>query len=292
MNILYHTSGATGTGRLVRGLTIATALRRRNIQADFSIVSGSTFGFLAESLGVKHTEIPFEDADLLSEKNFHSSQLFKAITELNPDVLIIDLVWLSLCHMLSELPGKKIFLSRQVNPAYFRARLGSGTVSFDPSWFDMIIRTEPFELPFPSVSIGPMILRNRDEIFSRDGALRKLGLPENERYCLVSHNGEPGEFGRISRDFSYLKDAGYHLTFSSNYHDGLFPAVDCFNAFDHLVCGAGYNSFWEAVYFGKDATFVAMPRRFEDQALRVSTCSGYRFDENGADQLADIIMSL
>ena len=55
----------------------------------------------------------------------------------------------------------------------------------------------------------------------------------------------------MKKTYSYLEDEGYQMVYSTNYKGGLFPAVDYFNAFEMLICGAGYNSFWEAVYFDR-----------------------------------------
>ncbi len=38
---------------------------------------------------------------------------------------------------------------------------------------------------------------------------------------------------------------------SINYEGGIFPVVNYFNAFDLIICGASYNSFWEAIYLKK-----------------------------------------
>ena len=48
---------------------------------------------------------------------------------------------------------------------------------------------------------------------------------------------------------------------------------------------AGYNAFWEARYFGKEACFAPFPRHFEDQYHRVRVNSDYVPKENGADEL-------
>ena len=63
-------------------------------------------------------------------------------------------------------------------------------------------------------------------------------------------------------------------------------------SFDLVVCGAGYNAFWEIIYFNKEAAFEPVPRRFEDQYRRVRECQEHYFDENGADQLVDLILGL
>ena len=68
--------------------------------------------------------------------------------------------------------------------------------------------------------------------------------------------------------------------------------MDYFNAVDLVVCGAGYNQVWEANYFGKKALFEVLDVNFSDQRLRIRTGQSFRFDENGADQLAEIIRKL
>ncbi len=92
--------------------------------------------------------------------------------------------------------------------------------------------------------------------------------------------------------YSYLEDEGWKMVYSTNYQGGLFPAVDYFNAFEMLICGAGYNAFWEAVYFQKEAIFVPQQRRFENQAWRVAECQDYQFTRNGADELVEMILGL
>jgi UDP-N-acetylglucosamine:LPS N-acetylglucosamine transferase len=151
---------------------------------------------------------------------------------------------------------------------------------------------EPFESMIKSDRINPIIIRNRDEILPRKAALDKLGIKSGKKVCLFAFNGKAGEFERIKKMYSYLEDVGYRVEYTTNYKGGLFPAVDYFNAFDLVICGAGYNAFWEAVYFKKEAVFVPVPRRFESQEKRINECQGYSFDINGADQLVDIILNL
>jgi hypothetical protein len=93
--------------------------------------------------------------------------------------------------------------------------------------------------------------------------------------------------------YSYLESAGYRMIYSTNYSaEGFFPIVDYYNAVDFIVSGAGYNQFWEIIYFNKEAVFVPVRRIFEDQGKRIRECQEHYFVENGADQLVDIIMKL
>jgi UDP-N-acetylglucosamine:LPS N-acetylglucosamine transferase len=82
------------------------------------------------------------------------------------------------------------------------------------------------------------------------------------------------------------------MVYATDHPAGLFPAVDYFNAVDYLICGAGYNAFWEAVYFQKEAYFIPLPRNFEDQRRRVAECQDHLFEENGADQLVELLLQL
>ena len=151
---------------------------------------------------------------------------------------------------------------------------------------------EPFPTDQPLRRINPIVIRNRDEILPRKEALRKLGLTETGNHCLFAFNGKPGEFEDARKMYSYLGDEGYQMVYSTNYKGGLFPAVDYFNAFEMLICGAGYNAFWEAVYFQKETIFVPQQRRFENQSWRVEECQEYAFERNGADELVELILGM
>ena len=140
--------------------------------------------------------------------------------------------------------------------------------------------------------VNPIILHNRDEIMSKEVVLKKLGLADDKPVCLLAYNGHPGDFVNVQKTYSYLEDEGYRMVYSTNYSGGIFPVVDYFNAVDLLICGGGYNAFWEAKYFEKDAIIVPTHARFEDPQVRISIGQDFAFKENGADQLADIIMKL
>lgn len=290
MKILYYTSGVTGSGRIVSGIAIANALKRRNIECEYVILSSSNFAFLAGE--IRHIEIPIEDEHALSATHCRDSMLYKTITGINPDVLLVDLQWFTLHHFIDELPCKKIFLSRQVHDRFFAIPLPNEKLVFRPESYNRVLATEPFASAIPMERINPIVIRNRDEILPGDAARTRLNLDGNRQTCLFSFNGHPGDFERVRKSYSYLGDI-YNMIYTTNYKDGgLFPVVDYFNAFDFIVCGAGYNQFWEVIYFDKEAVFEPTRTIFEDQARRIRECQEYYFDVNGADQLADMIIRI
>jgi hypothetical protein len=293
VNILYYTGGLSGSGHVVQGISIFNALRRRGSEAAYTILSSNpAFTGLADRMGVTHCEVPFEDEGRLSQTTFASSALYTTILSVRPDVLIVDLFWFPLFHFIRELPCRKIFLCRQVADNFFSVRTAEETLIFRPEDYDLTLATEPFQTYAPLTRIDPLVIRNRDEIMSREDVERALHLGGNAPRCLFAFSGKPEVLARAKEEHARSVSGGYEIVYSTDYEGGIFPAVDYFNAFDILVCGAGYNAFWEAVYFGKRAEFVPQKVRFEDQARRVEECRGYSFERNGADRLVDLIMEL
>ncbi len=295
MRVVYYTSGITGSGRVVRGIAIANAFARKNIPCTFTILHSSRFGFLADGFA-NQIEIPLEDERAHSAEKYESSSLYRTLAELDPDVLIVDLVWFTLHNFIRSLRCKKIFLLTQIaDKRFFSINVSDGPLVFEPVRFDLLVQAEPLPVDIGARIINPIILRNRDEILPRERAIDGLGLdPAGDvSNCLFAYNGEPGEYTFIKNKYAYLEEAGYRMLYSTNYAGrGHFPIVDYFNAFDFIVSGVGYNAFWEIVYFDKEAAFEPVKRRFEDQSWRVRECQEYYFDANGADQLADMIMKL
>ncbi len=298
MRVVYYTSAKTGSGHIVLGLSVYNGLKRAGEDFSFSILTSAAFTDLAERIGVSVRRIPGENEHHLSRSNYKTSALYRTLLDLKPDVLIVDLSWFTLYQFIDELECKKIFLCRQIEDAAFIIPLPEGPLRFEPDHYDRVFAIEPFESSLKMERLNPLIIRNRDEILPREAALHALGGGESEKekegskLCLFAFNGKPGEFEEKRKTYAYLEDEGYTIFYTSNFHGGLFPAVDYFNAVDLLICGAGYNAFWEAVYFKKDAIFVPVRRRFENQRLRVETCAEFEFTENGADQLAREIFSM
>ena len=295
MKLLYYTAGMTGAGHVVRGMAIGNALTRRGIDCSYLLLSTNPFACLADSLGINHIGLPVEQADRLSLAHCHDSALYRCIVEEQPDVLIVDHFWFTLYHFLPELPCRKVFICRQIADTTFRVDLPGGTLVFQPADYDLVLGIEPFRSGVITRFIDPIVLRNRHEILSRPAATERLSLDFDGKACLYALNGRPGEFEERRDRYAYLEDAGYAMIYSTNYETGgesLFPAVDYFNAFDLVICGAGYNAFWEAVYFKKEAVFVPFPRINEDQARRIEECQQYEFDKNGADEIVDLILKM
>lgn len=292
MKIVYYTTGVSGSGRIVRGIAIGNALKRGNVECDFLILCA---GGSAEMAGRFYTciEIPLEDERMLSRRMYESSHLYRTLSELDPDVLIVDRLWFAPYHFIDGLRCKKIFLTIMVRDEFFHIDLPDGKIEFESARYDRVLCIEPFTGRVPMQSINPVIIRNRDEILPRESAARLLGISPEKRNCLIALNFKEGHIERLVEKYAYLGSEGYEIFNTTNIGGGgVFPIVDYFNAFDFIVCGAGYNQFWEVVYFDKEAVMEPLPLQYSDTIWRLQNCQEYYFDVNGADQLVDIITSL
>lgn len=290
MKIAYYTSGVSGSGRLVQGIAIRNALERRGLPADFTILHSAPDARILD--GISQVLLPMEKVRQTDEDNFAGSAVYSALTKLEPDILIIDLLWIPLRSFLWELPGKKIFLTRQVGRDFFFYRHGESLLSFDAGVYDKVLATEPYDCPVPHENINPLVIRNHDEILPREEALRRLGLDGGRKHCLFSLNTGKQLRQSILKSRPDLIPPGCALFDSSLFAGGIFPIADYFNAFDFIVCGAGYNAFWEAVYFDKRAAFIPMAKQFENQQWRIDHCRDYHVTKNGADELVEIMLNL
>lgn len=278
----------------MRGLALAAALKRAGLSHEYLMLSPETpFIDLARRFGVACSALPLEGEEELGPAGYRASALFAAIESFKPDVLVVDVFWAALDAFIRDLPCRKVLLSIQMDPSFYNVTTRNNEFVFRPEDYDLRLRTEPgYTTPFDARDINPIVIRNRDEIKSRKDARADFALAEDERACLFAFNGEIGEGAAAWKSFSYLQDEGWAVVRSHNREGGLFPAVDWFEAFDLLVCGAGYSAFWETRWFRKDAFYVSFPRHFENQERRPALFSDYEFEINGADELVHLLQGL
>jgi hypothetical protein len=295
LKVTYYTSGRSGIGRLVHGIAIYNAFERRDIEVDFKIISSAPPErlYILENISIDHIQVPQENHVSLSAESYTESSLFNAIIAADPDILIVDRMWFTLREFIRDLPCKKIYITIQVYGHMFHIELPNQTLHFDREQYDRVIAIEPFSCSIEMEQVHPLIIRNRNEILTREKALETLGLSGEKKIGFLGMNFEPGYFEELAEKYGYLEEEGYDMVYSTNLQQGgIFPIADCYNAIDLVVSAATYNQFWETRYFEKEGIFETVPVRFCDQARRLRECSDYTFEENGADQLADIIMNM
>lgn len=289
MRVVYYTSGITGAGRLVIGIAIGNALNRKGIKCKYTIVHTSPVAHLADEY--HNIKVPLENGTELSVKNYRASVLYKTLKKLKPDILLVNHTWFAIYNFINDIPCKKIYLSDQAYDSHFSISLPGINLAFNNAQYDRVLAIEPFTPPVPMEQINPLVVRNRDEIFSRGKALNFLNLDGSKKIALYSFSGKPEDYEKHLEKYSCLEKE-YEVVRLSLRQNYLFPVVDYYNAFDLIVCGGGYNNVWASVYFQKESIFESTQLNFSNHEYRIKLSRNYHFKINGADQLVDIILGL
>ena len=274
------------------GISLALAFRRAGLNVSFSAVTNNQFPEIARGYIDVIPVAPEPHLFLVADKK---TQLWKALRKLRPDLLIVFGSWLPVYPLLPDLDCMKVLLMRQTNEPFLRARIGPGEeLRINPENYDLALNCEPnFELP-GFEHIHPIVIRNRDEILSREEARNRLGVPGGRKLVVIARNGYEGELEDLLARHTGAGDGDeWHRVVTTNKDGGgIFPLADYAAAIDLLVSGGGYSTFYECRYFGIPAELEAFPRNAEDISWRLRTNADYTFDVNGADEFVEMVRHL
>ena len=293
MKIVYYTSGISGLGRLVHGIALYNAFHRRGL-SDFSFKiihsAPEKQSRVLDRTGISHQHVPPEIP------GSDDSPLLSVLRKLSPDITIVDRMWMSVQDLRDRIPGKVVFITSRVNEDFFYIE-NNAYRKFQPQLYDAVLTSEPFHFPFAHTEINPLIIRTHDEILPESAAREALikcmkHYDQKKPICFIGVNYAPGFLKKFKELYSYLEEM-YNVVYSTNMDGGgIFPIADYYNAIDYMVCSATYNFYWEARYFNKEAVFVPVPVLHCDQQARLDEAADFSFEENGADQLVDILLNL
>jgi hypothetical protein len=278
MRIAYVTGGTVGAGHLVRGVAIGRALARAGVDATYRMFGPPLPFPMATRLD--YEAFPLDAAAMRDPARARASVLGAALAAFAPELLIVDLYW-GLVHHLLPMPGCETWLLvRSVPRGWFG---GPPDTRWDARRFQRIVGIEPMSNAVLRDRVDPVVVCNPDEL-RPPGALRaRLAVPDGTSLVVVTHAGTAGEIETLARG------AGEAVVRCDLFDDAaLFPLAEWLGDADRIVAGAGYNSFWEAQWLGWAArtTFTPFARVIDDQRWRIATCGAYRLQANGADTLA------
>jgi hypothetical protein len=281
MRIAYFTAGNVGAGHHVRGLAIGRGLARAGFRGEYVSV-GPPLVHGGAPAG-EHRAVTVSHEDLADARRAPESDLARVLSDVAPDLLLVDLFWAPLLHL--RVPCETWLLVRACPPVWFVGP--TPAVRFDPSRFARVFAIEPHLAHVPATDvIEPVVVANPDERRPRGALRERLGVASDARLEVVMHAGRRGEREALvaGRPGSVVLDL-----FDD---DALFPAAEWLGDADAVTCAAGYNAFWESRWLGTFArtTFTPLPRLIDDQARRLRACSDHVVKENGADALARAIL--
>lgn len=278
MRIAYFTGGDVGAGHLMRGVAVGRALGRAGIAAEYRMF-GPQLRF--PSLPTLDYEVvPLVPAELRNAARAPRSALAAALASFAPDLLIADLYWAPLRHILPIAGCEAWLLVRSCPRAWFG---GPPDARFDPRRFKRIVGIEPVFHGVLTEHVDPVVVCNPDECRPPGSLRAHLGIAPGAPLVVVTHAGVPGEIDALAEGAS---DSVVRCDLFGD--AALFPLAEWLGDADVVIAGAGYNSFWEAQWLGwaSRTTFTPFKRMIDDQAWRIATCGSHRMRGNGADTLA------
>lgn len=296
LRVVAYAINGRGMGHLVRQLAILRWVRRicalLEVKLEAWVLTSSEADTLARREGFASLKMPskamLRDAGIEPNRQLAvmRSWVLNAVAGLSPDLLLVDTFPSgSFGELISvlELARRRVLVQREVRSSF----------EAEDSYQALLPLYHRRIVPHAG-GVGPILLREPEELLSREEARSVLGVPDGHRalYLTLGGGGDlaaPELLPKLAASLS-----GHHLvvgagplyqgrevrgpgiTWLSRYTPSeLLPGVDV------AVAAGGYNSFHELMAAGVPTVFLPQPRIADDQLARVQMAV-----EAGAGKLA------
>lgn len=195
---------------------------------------------------------------------------------LAPDILIVDTFpGGSYGELIStlELARHRVLVARRVRAEFAEEDTYQALLPL----YHQIIRPD-------EEGVGPILIRNREELLDKERARQALGIPENMKAVYVSLGGG-GDIRAAellpkmvralrSKEYFVVVAAGPLYQGEEVRGDGItwlsrYVTLEVLKGVDVAISAGGYNSFHELMYAGVPTVFLPQPRIADDQKERV-----------------------
>lgn len=300
LRIVSYAINGRGLGHLVRQLAILRWVRRYGallgVPIEAWVLTTSEADTLARREGIPAFKMPskamLRDAGVDPTRWLAVGRqwVMNAITGLNPDVLVVD-------TFPGGSFGELLAVLETVPTRVLVARAVKDEIAGDDAYRALLPLYQKTIIP-DERGVGPILLREREELMSREAAREALGVTR-ERAVYVTLGGGGDEAAAkvlpnltdtlVKRGWHVVVGAGPlyigperrgpHITWMDRYVPlELMPGVDA------AVSAGGYNSVTELMFAGIPTVFVPQPRIADDQEGRARAAA-----EAGAARLAKTI---
>jgi hypothetical protein len=290
VKVTFFSAGSHGAGHVTRAWALQQALARQAPQVAFTaLLPPSPF---LHRLGDAGRAVEIDHAALLTKETAATSPLARAIADSAPDIVLVDMFWAPLACI--QLPCPVWLMLRSVPPVWL---VGPREVPFDSSRYARILAIEPapalsaFEATPPVVATTtatPPFALSRHA--SRAALAALMGVSAEAPIRVVVSSGLQGD--RPVLEAESLRQGGHWHSFDGLADDAVFPISPLLTGADAIIAAPGYNTFWESRLLGFDdrCTFVPIKRTIDNTDWRAALPSSVRFDENGADVIARMLV--
>jgi UDP-N-acetylglucosamine--N-acetylmuramyl-(pentapeptide) pyrophosphoryl-undecaprenol N-acetylglucosamine transferase len=310
VRVVCYAINGRGLGHLTRQLAIARWMRRlaavAGVNLELWVLTSSEADTLARREGFLSLKIPskamMRDAGVDPARYLAIARgwVVQTLAALQPDLLVVDTFpGGSFGELIAglELAPQRALVARPVR----------GDVAKEAAYTSLLPLYGKVIVPDDG-GVGPILLREREELPSRAEARRALGIPDGQRAVWLSlgGGGDPAAAGLLPRLVAQLTARGWHavvaagplyvgpevrgarITWLDRYAGmELLPGVDA------AVSAGGYNALHELMYVGVPTVFLPQPRIADDQEGRVdkAVAAGAARLARTADEVAALLES-
>ncbi|MBX7223957.1 MAG: hypothetical protein K1Y36_28840 [Blastocatellia bacterium] len=307
LTIVAYAVNGSGLGHLTRVVSILRWVRRLSrlagVQSDIFILTSSEACGLALEEGFAAFKIPSKTAvrkaQIPKEEFLRLARqwVWHSLGLLNPDILLVDTFpagsFGELFHAL-DTPAAKVFIKRAMKAEFAEQPTVQALL---PLYDVILVPEEPGSIrPLyePKIEaktrfVGPIMLRERQELHARDHARRRLGIPAGKLAVWLTAGGGGDTTAETSLGHladSLSNDPDLHLVIGAG---PLFQgeprrgpnitwvqssrAVEDYAGLDFAISAAGFNSFYELLHCGVPTAFYAQEKIADEQARRVAAAT-------------------
>lgn len=298
LTLVGYAINGRGMGHLVRQLAILRWARRLGEVVDTRVecwvLTTSEADTLARREGIPALKMPsksmIRDAGMAPHRYLAVARtwVMNAIASIRPDALLVDTFpggsFGELVTAL-EMARTRILVARRVRADFESEEAYQALLPL----YDRILHPDERD-------VGPILIREREELLGRLDARRALGIPGDTRavYLSLGGGGDPAVPDLLPRATALLRAEGWHVVVGAGplyageeiRGDGItwldrYVPMELLPGVDAAVSAGGYNSFHELMYTGVPTVFLPQPRIADDQAARAR-----RAEEAGAGRVA------
>ena len=273
----------------MRQLAILRWIRRiaavMNISVELWVLTSSEADTLARKEGIPALKIPskamLKDAGLSPVRYLKIARnwVLQSITALNPDILIVDTFpsgsFGELLGVL-ELVETKILIARRVRPSFSQE-----------THYKNILPLYTHIISPDDSDVGPIMIRERAELLSREEARNALGADHAKKvlYLSLGGGGDVQANQLLPKMIAAIQEAHpeqYHIVVGAGpLYQGMeirgpnitwlsrYVGMELMGGFDIAISAGGYNSYHELMHCGVPTIFLPLPRIADDQHERV-----------------------
>lgn len=307
MRWLFVAQDGWGLGHVSRQLGLARELRRLRPRDEFLFLTYSDATHLIAAHGFASVKLPspewFKPHDQRRIDDFQRLKVCVAAanataTAYQPEGVVIDTFPVGNrgeFSILQRLPCQRFLVAREVRNPLPQWQYHESLPRFTALLLPYAEGEVQFTAPQGTAAhwVGPILVRSREELLSRNAARQRLGLPQDARICLVAFGGGGNPaYGQLEAWVRKLAASypAWYFAFATppllhNVQTDLglrnggrfayYPMAECYSAFDAAISTVG-SSAYELAYMGVPAILIpdVSPQKDEDYAAKARRTVG------------------